>query len=374
MAISIGAFMIYQKKFIVYLKPFKTEVSWFLGLALFSMVRSGIEHDYMYALKHVISVLSFVTVIPFILFVARRLRINSEKELIRSILIVSTVAGCISILCVFFPMLDSFVRNELIQYNEEDYLYANIRRGFGIASALTSQYGYIQGTIIAICPFFLKENKWFLFFIPFVLLSILVNARTGVLIAMWGVIVYVFISGKKMALPLAGLMLCLYFFLEELMTALHFNSETIEWIMDFNNQMADISTGDFSGGTASTLINSMNVWPSNAIEWLIGKGILMYHADLVGETRTDIGWLLQLSYGGLLYIFMLYYVFVIMAKRLVKFDLKIIMIVFAGIVFIVNTKSRIFPSTGEFTFLMLLYFICILDKRVVTILQPDKKK
>ena len=70
LAISIGAFIICQKNFTLYLKPFKTEVFWFLGLALYGIVISGIEYDYMYALTHIISVLCIVTVIPFILFIA----------------------------------------------------------------------------------------------------------------------------------------------------------------------------------------------------------------------------------------------------------------------------------------------------------------
>jgi hypothetical protein len=264
-------------------------------------------------------------------------------------------------LCVFFPELDNYVRTQLIQYDEENYLYENARRGFGIAATLTSHYGFIQGTVIAVCPFFLKENKWFIFFIPLIILSILVNARTGIMIATWGVFVYSITSRQKVALPLAAIVFIMYFYLEDIMVALNFNAETIAWIMDFSDQMEDISSGDFSSGTVSTMLDTMVIWPSDVVEWLIGKGIVLYHNPFVTE-HTDIGWFIQLNYGGLFYVFIFFTPFVIMVKRLARLGLRTLMIIFAGAVVIVNTKSNIFPNTGEFTFLMLLYFICVLDK------------
>lgn len=361
MAISVIFYMKGGDKPRLYLKPFKTEMTWFLCLVIFCVIRSGLEHDYMFIIRNVVSVVCVFVVIPFVLFLAKRIGIYRKDEIIRAIMIVSAIASSITMLCIFFPSFDSYVRNGLIQYEEEHYLYENLRRGYGIATALTSHYGYIQGTVIAICPFFLKENKWFIFFIPFIILSILVNARTGILIAMWGIMVHSYISSKKVALPLVILVSIVYYFLVDIMTALNFNAESIAWILDFNDQMEDISTGDFSGGAASRMLGDMIVWPSNFVEWLMGKGVVLYRNSMSAE-HTDIGWFIQLNYGGLFYLFILYPTFVIMAKRLIRYNLKNFMIVLAGAILIVNTKSSIFPSTGELALLMLLYFILILDK------------
>lgn len=356
-AISVCVCIIRHNETLIYLKHFKAEIFWFLCIVLYSMVRSGNE----YIVRDIVSLVCAFAVVPFILFIARRMGICSKDRLIRAIMIVSAVAGCITMLCVFFPELDNYVRTQLIQYDEENYLYENLRRGYGIATALTSHYGYIQGTVIAICPFFLKENKWFVFFIPFIILSILVNARTGIIIAMWGIMVCSLVSRQKIALPLVIVVFIMYFYLEDIMTALNFNPETIAWILDFSDQMEDISTGDFSSGAASRLAGDMIVWPSDLVEWLIGKGVVLYHNPFATE-HTDIGWFIQLNYGGIFYIFILFTAFVIMAKRLARLDLRTLMIILAGTVVIVNTKSSIFPSTSEFIFLMLLYFICVLDK------------
>ena len=356
-AISIVFCIIRKNELLSYLHPFKVEVFWFLCIVFYSMVRSGGE----YIQRYIVSLVCAFAAVPFILFLANRIGICNKDRLIRAIMIVSAVASCITMLCVFFPELDNYVRTQLIQYDEENYLYENARRGFGIASTLTSHYGYIQGTVIAICPFFLKENKWFVFFIPFIILSILVNARTGIIIATWGIMVYSFVSRQKIALPLVAIVFIMYFYLEDIMIALNFNPETIAWIMDFSDQMGDISSGDFSGETASTMTGSMVVWPSDVVEWLVGKGVVLYHNPFATE-HTDVGWFIQLNYGGLFYIFIFFTPFVIMAKRLARLDMRILMIILAGTVVIVNTKSSIFPNTGEFTFLMLLYFICVLDK------------
>lgn len=361
MATSVIFYIRNRSNLQLYLRPFKTEMNWFLCLVFFCIVRSGMEHDYMFIIRNVVSVVCVYVVIPFVLFLAKRIGIYSKDEIIRAIMIVSAIASSITMLCIFFPSFDSYVRNELIQYDEEHYLYENLRRGYGIATALTSHYGYIQGTVIAICPFFLKENKWFIFFIPFIILSILVNARTGILIAMWGIMVHSYISSKKVALPLVILVFILYYYLEDVMMALNFNSETIAWILDFNDQVEDISTGDLGGDVASRMLGDMVVWPSNFVEWLMGKGVILYRNSMSTE-HTDIGWFIQLNYGGLFYLFILYPTFVIMAKRLIRYNLKNFMIILAGAILIVNTKSSIFPSTGELALLMLLYFILILDK------------
>ena len=346
-----------------YAHKFKLEITIFIIVLVYSVFRSGIVGDFMYIVRHILSVLYIVSVIPFMLFYAKKVGLDCGSGLIRALLIVSSLAACISVLAVTVPAVDDYIRNTVVQYEEDDYLYGKITRGYGIAGSLTSSYGYIQGVMAAIGFMYLKENRWFLLFMPFVLLSALINARTGVLIAFWGIAVLIFSKNKKAIIPAVVITLVFVYNIEDILRLLNINDYTIAWILDFQDQIYEMSSGNISEGAASKLFDRMIVWPSGLSEWLVGKGINLFDVD-INQGKSDVGWIIQINYGGLLYVIPLYSAFFVMAKRLKKNHLFGFMLLFIGVAIIVNTKSKIFPTTSFFPFLMLVYVIEILDKKM----------
>lgn len=340
-----------------YYKLFRTEMLLFSIVVCYSFVRSGIMGDYMYIVRHLLSLLYIITVVPIILIISKKMGINTESKIIKVILVTSSIAGCISILCLLVPSFDEYVRNNLIQYEEEDYLFGNLNRGFGIANGLTSSYGYIQGTIVVLGLKYYKENKWFIYFMPVVFFSALINARTGVLMTFWGGVVLVVSKNKNAFIPVLALAIGFMYYLKEIMSFAGFNDYTIAWILDFQNQIGNLSTGDFSGGAATNLFKI--VLPTDAFEWLLGRGIDLFSIK-IGYEHSDMGWLIQLNYGGILYVVLLYYVlFVYMPKRLINYRQFSLALFIIGVMIICNTKSKIFPSLSFFPLLILLYYVVI---------------
>lgn len=341
-----------------YLKQFSTELSLFFIILLFSVFRSGLHGDVGYVITHFVSVASIFFVIPFLIIAANKLGVDSEKDLIRALLIVSAIAGSISMICIVNPSFNDFIKNNVIQYDEEHYLSNTIIRGFGLANGLTSNYGYIQGSIVAIGLYWLKDNKWFLVFIPIVLLSALVNARTGVIIAAWGIILLILSSKKRLFIPITVASVLFVVFLPTIMELLHFNEYTILWIFDFVDKMDSISNGDMD--SVSKFVD-MVVTPHGFGDWILGRGINIY--DQEGILHSDIGWCIQLYYGGVTYLFLLFIAFYSVFYRLFKLKSKFYFYFFLGVVILVNTKSRMFPSTGEFSLMLFVYYVTILTER-----------
>ena len=364
-SLSIFFALLHIKEWISYIKLFRKEVSLFSIVVLISIFRSGLMGDYMYIVRHVLSLLYIVTVIPFMLIISNKLNIQSEKEIVNGILISSSIAGCLSMLCTIVPSFNDYVKSVIIQYQEEDYLFGSINRGFGIASGLTSSFAYIQGTIVAFGLLYIRENKWFLIFIPFVFLSALVNARTGVLLSFWGFLTLIFAQKRSAFFSIVIVSIAFIFYLESIMRTLGFNEYTINWILDFQEQIGNITTGDLNQGTANTM-SRMIVWPSSLLEWLLGSGVDLF--DL-SRNHSDIGWFVQLNYGGLIYVIPLYYVFFEMTKRLLRSRQNAFAIMFIGVAIIVNTKSKIFPTISFAPVLIFLYVLII--TKTHTIIQSN---
>ena len=348
------------KQWWLYFRLFQTELCFFSIVVCFSFVRSGIMGDYMYIVRHILSLLYIIAVIPILLTLSKKLGITTENKMIKGILVTSSIAGCISLACVVIPPFNDIVKNVIIQYQEEDYLYGKFNRGFGIANGLTSSYGYIQGTIVALGLMYLKENKWFLFFIPVVFFSALINARTGVLMTFWGCIVLFFSKNKKTLFPIIALTIGFIYYLKDIMSFIGFNEYTIAWILDFQDQLKELYSGNYSTGTTSKMFKM--VWPQKEFEWIVGRGVDLFRFKTSAE-HSDMGWLIQLNYGGFLYIIPLYGGFLFMVNRLFNKNLHFFAYLFLGVVIICNTKSKIFPTTSFFPLLVLIYYVVISKMR-----------
>ncbi len=342
-----------------FINNFKLEYSLLLFILFFCIIRSCIEVNFLPIFLHTLSILYVFVVIPFVFMCAKRIGVFKEKDIIRSILIASSIAACLSMFCAISPVFNAFIKNKVVLYEEGSYLIDNEVRGFGVASLLTSHYGYIQGTVAVLGLYYIKNNKWFLFFIPLVLLSALLNARTGILIALIGFLILSFYYNKIIILPIMIIGSGVVYYLPEILELLNLNEGTLRWIREFNDLLLAFYTGEKSIGEYATF-SSMIIWPSSAMEWILGRGISLY--DMKNSLHSDVGWIIQLNYGGLIYLILFVLFLVVMAMRLWRLKKKVFMCLFISIVVIVNTKSRIVPGLGgEFGVLMLIYCLIVIN-------------
>ena len=361
--LTIVAFFVMLRNFTSlkrFFATFRYEILIFSAVLLFVIVRSAGIGQNLIIIRHLLGVSKFLVLIPFMLYFARKMGMYSEKELIRSLLIVSAIAGCFSMLCAYYPDFDNYVRNQLMNYEEDDYGMRATYRAFGIASALTGYYGYIQGTLAAVGLLYIKQNKWFILFLPIVYFSALVNARTGVLISIWGIAVFMMSRNSKYVYPVAGLLIFLVVSPTSFMKFFNLNENTVAWILDFQDQLGDMEDARI----LKTLFQNMMVLPETTSEWIIGKGLSVFRMEY-GEAHSDVGWFIQLCYGGIIYLIILYSIIVYMSIRLASKHYFLFMYFLVGTFAIINTKSSFYPGNGAFSLLLFLYCIYILKSTYV---------
>jgi len=287
------------------------------------------------------------------------------NDFIRLLLYVGAIGSVITTVCLFFPNVNNYVRENIIVIDENSYLAENLFRGFGISDGLTYAYGIIQGFIFSLGLFNLKANKWFLFFMPLVAISVLVNARTGFVVIIFGFLLYGILNRKITTLFSFVLSLCLLIYTLPLLFGL-MEGETAHWINDFFAELESIFKNKnlSDAETFNTLTGRMAIWPDNFIQWIVGRGIYMF-----GQTsgnNTDVGWFLQLNLGGIVYLFILYNLIKTIYKKMYNYDLSRYLILLGiGTIIIANTKGDFINNTGGFRLLLLISYYCILWKKKI---------
>ena len=369
--ISILFFLSNFGKCSIFFRKVHKELVIFAVICSYVFLRTLFGGDSQQLIDYTKTFLELFLIPAFIIYYIKKSGLNNELDFIRLFLYLGCVGGIISSLCVAFPVIGSYVRDNLL-LNMEETVLAKDYRGFGLSSGLTYAYGIIQGVIIALGLAFSKYNKWFFFFIPFMLISIILNARTGMLVAFCGIILLMLETKKSIGniFVVSSLILAIFLGWENLLAYIGVDEGSMEFIDSFFDEVNIVtSEGVMSGVTTSTLFGDMLIFPSSLSEWIVGRGYYIF--GRVGEKNSDIGFILQLNYGGLLYIIPLYYFIFKISLRLYRLGLLKIAVLFVLTFFIANTKGPYLPNTGMFRLLILIsfyYFVNIEKKSNASII------
>lgn len=360
----IAILLIYGKAYSKYLCAFKNELGLLLLPLVYVLMRTAMGGDVGVVGRHVLGIADAFLVPLALVVYAMKNGIATEKKIMRIVLVLGAVASMISFACFLYPPLQSYIKYTVLNIQPDNYLYWVDFRGFGLSQKLTSDFAFIQGTIFVLGFFYLKDNKWFLYFLPFILFSVVFNARTGLLILLAGMIIYVVNRRVGAASTFLGVSaLAMLFFLPDIMQSLGVKSDTLDWVTRlFDDMDAVAASGDFTQSrTGEKLFGSMWVLPDNTAEWIIGKGYLLFRHKT--ESNSDNGWILQLNYGGLVYMAVLYPIIFLMFKRLRGIGQKSFAWYFLVIFIIINTKSAFLPNDEDFRLLMMIYMFFILNAK-----------
>ena len=338
------------------LRLFKAEFNIMTLLLVFVLIRSLVGGDpVILYIKIVLLIECFVIPIAFVTYWYKN-NYTFEK-LVTCILIVSSIAAFVTTACVMNPSFGSFIRNELQKSSE--YVLSQEYRGFGISDSLTSSYGYIQGACFVLAYKYFKTNKWVALFMPFMLFSSFINARTGLIVAVVGMLIILWSTRSlKTGLGLGAFIAVLLFFVPYFIDIINPSERSVEFMTDFFEQMTQPGENE-----TVTSLNEGFKWPSDALEWIMGKGVDIF--QLQSGKRSDVGYSIQLNYGGLLYLFILYGLILKMVRKLLilRFDAFYPLFIFVSLA-LLNYKANIFNNSGYFRMMMLLYvFIVVLNNK-----------
>lgn len=343
-------------------RTFKKELSIALGMMLYLILVSLFAGNVEGAYARVVAIVEDFLV-PIVL-TAMLFKCNIDyKELIRMSLIISAFASVVSLLCVSIPSFGSYVRFELLVTPDDSYLGENLHRGFGISDSLTSSYGYIQGACLAIGFNYIKENKWYIFFMPFVFFSAILNARTGIIIAAFGIIISL-VCQKRLSsvFAIGAIAIFSIVIIPYVLNWMNLSDQSLLFITDFFDQFVSMQeSGSIDDTTAGTLLGRMLVWPDNISQWIFGRGESIF-VNANGAS-SDVGFILQLNYGGIIYLILLVRWLFFMVNRLYNngassFDVWN----FIMIALVINIKTDYWGNTGMLRMMLLLYYMFVFER------------
>lgn len=270
-----------------------------------------------------------------------------RRDILKDLVLLCSIAASITVFLAMNPEIAYAVR--LVFNSQTEHMEEATRRMYGISQFLLFTYSVLMGYVAGYCLFF--KGIWKILSL-LIILGVVFNARIGFVPF---VIVFLLKAFSLKNLKQNLLMVLLLLIIVPL--ALNWLSasfpDTFDWLAEGFEESKGLTKGEKSGTFAE--LGDMLVFPSTLGEWIWGSGKNIFRAQ---SHNTDIGYLLQLNYGGIIYILLLFYTFFCIIKKVSKTvnDKKMVLAIVLTLL-IVNYKGDIL-SSNEFTRFILLIATC----------------
>lgn len=283
-----------------------------------------------------------------------------------------------SVLCILMFINSNFreiilnilIKNDMFNFMIERNIFENLlnHRIYGVATGYTFSMPVLQGfmAVVALVMGIKYSAKYFIY-IPFIIFSATINARTGLLVFVGvGVLSLILLkenSFKKICkiITIISIIMVGMNIFGDIMQK---NSpETFKWVNDAKQETIDFILGkeEAKNNTYGTLVN-MFFLPEGK-EFIIGTGndVFLTRYELNGLT-SDIGYVNDIFLGGIIFIILFYGAIInlgLSGVRINKFkcNLSIIMVI---TLLLVNIKGSIISKNEFFNLYILLSLAMII--------------
>lgn len=308
----------------------------FFVTALITIIGEGDRRPFMNSILKIVYYMYIPSIIIPYMYTYR-------LSLSKCVIAIGWISGVISTLCFISGGFAS-VMSELFMNFVEDTDRITEGRGFGIASGITYAYGLVNAFILAYSLSINYHKRWYsIFFYILLLFATIINTRTSFILELLFVIVFFFMSGSKnkAKIALLGVLigaLIYYYVLPRIM-----GSTTGDWLMQgfymINDYMYDTSTA--RNYNVFYILQNMIIFPETMSEWMFGTGKFIYQ-------KSDIGFILQLYYGGLIYLGLLLITYYVTIKNIDNMYMKVCAII---MLIIANYKGVYLEYTDGLKFI-----------------------
>ena len=238
-----------------------------------------------------------------------RLGYNREKK-VSFLLNIAMIQGIICAIMYIIPSTRRIVTDVLFRYGEGNE-FTLAARVYGIASNYTFAtpiFHGILGTLAVIYAIF--KNKKYILYLPFIIIAIVLNGRTGFFILIFGIILtfaYFLLKMNYMKKVLKTILV----FLPIAIISLILLNTVFGDIFDFTrrgiNDVINLLNGEKTGNFDILYSDYLNMPEVNPI---FGEGYRPHGSDIPdwvsNQYRTDIGYVNDYIMGGILYMILLY--------------------------------------------------------------------
>ena len=345
-----------------YLKAYRHEI-WiilFIISFLFLRIQTATTQEGYDEVFRVVDMLLSQLLIP--MFIVRFVLIKCKEAGFYNIMItVGVVAALITLVCALSPAVNMFVRG--LQTDREFSGMSTTSqmelgyRCFGLATNLTSAYGYMMGVFGSLCLVQMKSRWHYFLFVILFLFAAAVNARTG----MMAIFVTLFLLAFNSAYSLSiKQMLLIFVFIAAVFFG--YNSlkvylpSTYDFISSFVDFISD--SNNYEGSYYDRNLHFPKT--SDGIIW--GEGINIYGTNSIYS--SDIGFVRNVYLGGFFFIGLLLIHQFVLYKKMIRRSGDFIFIIGLAIsVLIFHYKGLVlYTSSAISRFVMLYYFVLVYNE------------
>lgn len=363
-------YFLLKLNFRTYIRCVKRETQFFAAIILYSFLVetfSGVVAGQEELLFRA-NIFSYIETIFFSYVIVKMVqRYFPRMHIYNFLFIITLLAGCITLYMIANPAYTIYVRSSLLVTTEmvEKFSF----RAFGIADSLLFTYGTVQGLVLAIVMYYSYQHKWLLLTLPVFVVAIIFNARMGLVPPML-MVAYCIMKGRELKrLNKIFLFSIVLLFLVQSLSFLEDYQRTLEWASDFFVEIWNVVTGAESGkpNNMDNLKNSIYL-PETLLGSLFGTGRNVYFLD---GNNSDVGYIIQLHYGGILYCALLMGLVLYMYMRLrQQKEFPFFSFLFLFTILLTNYKGYFISSNPGFRFLCLVYFFYVTRRSDEKIPQP----
>ena len=332
--------------------------------------------------------MTLVEVLPITLFLSvyaiRKLKLTLA-DFLSSLITVGVIQSCLAIIMLILPSLRMFVFTTIQGYNPSKSkifrpdLYAF--RSFGFSQDMLFSLSTVQGIILAcaisLCLYNFAKYKYTLFFVPPLLISMLLNARIGLSALVVFFSLTLLFSLFKLRIYLLS-RLALFSLVALLIISLAVNGadllfdlnlgKNVEWALSvFSDGQNFLAGSTTDTGHFGTLTEKHWHFPDDSAARAFGEGRYLLAESINGADVSDIGYVRKIYFGGYIYSALVYgafiYLFVGSLKQLPsKFQPLFYAILFTA--FVANIKGDAFLPTPGYRISSLILLFAICDRRL----------
>lgn len=366
--IEFGAIILYSlnKGFRYFWKVFRKEFILLCLIILYSFFLDMFSGEVVYVDRFAVCLLQgffFAFVLSSFIQSRKYFKENFENALI----VMAFVASLITAFAIVNPSFDSIIKSLTPEYDVayERYESTFRHRLFGLSENLAFTYPYVL-SIIGFYSIVERKNFISIILLILVVISVMFNARIA-FVPILLIVPYILLSRNgsiKDFFKFIVIIVCFVLLFNRLITK--YSVFDNSWGFSFFEELFDLITTGHSE-TTNELTGRMFFLPDDSIiSFLFGTGESVF---LSTTHNSDVGYVIQMYYGGLFFMililalmtYMAFRVFIVLGKK------NWFAFIFGISIFVLNFKGFYFASTPGFRFISFLYVYYILKQSSVPI-------
>lgn len=262
---------------------------------------SGNESRIFQNLQIIVQIVYFFEILSIMYYRFR----YSKYDIMSFFLNVVFIQGIVAVLMLLFPTFHD-VALHLYYAGGTENIYISSKRIYGLSSEYTFTTPIVNGLFAVMAIFLaLKKSKLYIFYLPIILLLVLLNGRTGLIVFMIGFIIILIMNSDN---PINSSIIFFFIAVGAYITfslVQTLSPDTYFWIQSFFSDTSNLVDGNVTGNYTQLQMQL----PQNNL--LFGYGFRIYDLSRIVTRdyimqRSDVGYANDLFLGGIVYIILLY--------------------------------------------------------------------